>query len=95
MEINFVSMKTQLLKTRRKVDCNIVRKPKIELEDVFEIPQHNCKIREKILQHRSNLGKYKKETHVIVGKTSLLLSVLQSDMTRKVRKCTGHSLPYF
>lgn len=95
MEIDFIHMKTQLLKTRRKVDCNIARRNKIDLESVFQIPSHDCRIRQIILQHRNSLGKYRKETHVIVGKTSLLLSVLKSESESKSsKKCTGHSLHY-
>lgn len=95
MKIDFIPMKTQLLKTRRKVDCNIVKKNKIELENVFQIPPDDCRIGQIILQHRIGLGKYKKETHVIVGKTSLLLSVLKSESECKSsKKCTGHSFPY-
>lgn len=96
MELDFVTMKTQLVRTRRKVDCNIIKKPKIELETVFEIPAHSCRIREEIIQHRNNLGKYRKETHVIVGKNSLLLSVLNGESEkRSAKKCTGHWLPYY
>lgn len=88
-------MKAQLLKTRRRVDCNLVKKNKIDLENIFEIPSHDCMIRNKILQHRSSLGKYRKETHVIVGKNSLLLSVLKGDRQNKFsKKCTGHLLYY-
>lgn len=93
MEIDFITMKTQLLKTRRKVDCNIIRKPKLDLESVFAIPAHNCRVRDKILQHRNSLGKFRKETHVIVGKNSLLLSVLKSKSVSKFpKKCTSHLL---
>lgn len=89
MEIDFVSMKTRLLKTRRRVDCTINNKPKIELGSVFEIPTSNCTISQAILQHRKSLGTFRRETHVIVGKTSLLLSVLKDKNERK-KRCTGH-----
>lgn len=91
--MDFVSMKTRLLKTRRKVDCNINNKPKIELGSVFEIPTDDSRISKAILQHRNSLGTFRKETHVVVGKTSLLLSVFK-DKNETKKKCTGHFVPY-
>lgn len=95
MEMNFVTMKTQLIRTRRKVDVNIYRKrPKIQLEEVFSIPTSNCKIRRIIEEHRKGLKTFKKETHITVGKTTLLLSVLKDSHKNKSfhKKCLDHSL---
>nr|CAI5849016.1 unnamed protein product [Callosobruchus analis] len=95
-EINFVPMKTQLIKTRRKVDVEIRRgvlKPL--LDNVFDIPEEECKVKKFIDDHRKGLKTYKKETHIIVGKTTLLLSVLKSNPRRLKYSCSGHSLLAF
>ncbi|CAH1995683.1 unnamed protein product [Acanthoscelides obtectus] len=92
-EINFVPMKTQLIKTRRKVDVEIRRgvlKPR--LEDVFEIPLKNCKVKKAVEDHRKGLKSHKKETRVIVGKTTLLFSVLKSNDRKMKNGCCDHSL---
>ncbi|VEN56282.1 unnamed protein product [Callosobruchus maculatus] len=92
-EINFVPMKTQLIKSRRKVDVEIRRgvlKPL--LENVFDIPEKMCKVKQLIDNHRKGLKTHKKETHIIVGKTTLLLSVLKSNTRRMKYGCCDHSL---
>ncbi|KAJ8951505.1 hypothetical protein NQ318_000201 [Aromia moschata] len=92
-EIHFVNMKRQLIKTRRKVDCNIRKKlNKPLLKDVFEIPTKDCKIKKKIDEHQKGIKCFKRETHIIVGKTSLLLSVLKSKKNKFSQRHCDHSL---
>lgn len=92
-DINFVNMYTQLIKTRRKVDCNIKKgQGKCSLEDIFEIPTENCKVKRKIDEHRMGFKQLKRETHLTVGKTSLLLSVLKNNKTKIFSKYCDHSL---
>ncbi|KAG5867704.1 hypothetical protein JTB14_017298 [Gonioctena quinquepunctata] len=93
LEVDFVAMKTQLFKTRRKVDyviTSVLVKPL--LEDVFDLPEADCKVKRKIDEHRMGLRDLKKETHIIVGKTCLLLSVLNEGKYKTLPKCTDHSL---
>ncbi|KAJ8984241.1 hypothetical protein NQ317_007473 [Molorchus minor] len=94
--INFVNMKTQLLKMRRKVDCNIGKRgDKLSLENIFEIPVHNCRIKRIIDEHRKGIKYFKRETHITVGKTSLLLSVLKSNKNKLINECCDHTFLYY
>lgn len=93
-EIDFVNMKKQLVKTRRKVDYRVRpnHKKTHRLEDVFDIPIHDCTVTKNLTIHRNLILAIssKKETHVTIGKTSLLLSVLKCK--KRYERCTDHSL---
>lgn len=91
--MNFVNMATQLIKTRRKADCNIKKgQVKSSLEDVFDIPTGNCKVKSKIEEHRTGSKQMKRETRITVGKTSLLLSVLKNKKIKPSPRYCDHSL---
>ncbi|CAH1279181.1 unnamed protein product [Diabrotica balteata] len=74
-------------------DINLLNSYLHNIEEVFTLPTHDCKIRTKIEEHRRNRQVYRKQTHVVIGKTSLLLSVLNSGQKHKrISNCYGHSL---
>ncbi|XP_018560794.1 uncharacterized protein LOC108903188 [Anoplophora glabripennis] len=92
-EINFVNMNTQLIKTRRKVDRNIKKgQAKWSLEDIFDVPTQDCNVKRKIDEHRLGFKQQKRETHLTVGKTSLLLSVLKNKKAKILPRYCDHSL---
>lgn len=77
---------------RRKVAYPTGRNCRFKMEEVFTLPSINCKIKRKLDQFRTGMKVYKKQTHITVGKTSLLLSVLNSNNKNKLHKCCDHSM---
>ncbi|KAJ8921583.1 hypothetical protein NQ315_010488 [Exocentrus adspersus] len=92
-EIDRANMSSQLRKTRRKVDCN-VRKGQVKprLEDAFDIPTNSCTVKKKIDEHRMGLKQFKRETHITVGKTTLILPVLKCRKVKVYPRYCDHSL---
>lgn len=95
MEVNFVKMKSKLIKTRRKMEFKESRSVKCVFEQVFESPSYDCHVSRKIQECRMGRQMYsRKETNVTIGKTSLILSVLNGNCNNKaaISKCHDHSL---
>lgn len=92
MPIDFISMKKRLIKTRKKIEMQ--RNHKIsQYESIFEVPVYKLRMKQKMENHyRTNYHKtWKKQTHVVTGKISLLLPVMKN-MNSVLPHCYGHSL---
>ncbi|CAH1174290.1 unnamed protein product [Phaedon cochleariae] len=89
LEVNFIGMKTQLIKTRRKLDC-WVNLPHAEsfVDEVFDIPKHECRVRTIILENCVASKGSINESFVTVGKTDLLFN---KKKYRAPTKCCDHS----
>lgn len=102
-EIDFVSTKIRLIKTRRKVDPKTKKKyspnnvfdTHERLKDVFTPEKFKGRLKKAMDLHNANLinssKNLRRQQYLVVGKTTCLLPVLRSN-TFKPFKCLDHSL---
>lgn len=97
-EGNFCIMKIQLLKTRRRLMFPSTQSNQTStimgIEKVFELPPNNCIVGKKLEEHKIVFCNYRKQTHAVVGKTSILLSVMRQNKHKILHKCYGHTLSF-
>ncbi|XP_044757167.1 uncharacterized protein LOC123315514 isoform X2 [Coccinella septempunctata] len=90
--IDFINMKKQLIKTRRKIEIQNNRRF-LPYESVFEVPIYRTRMKQKMENHYKtnyHIG-WKKQSHVVIGKTSLLLPVMKNNNSF-ISRCYDHSL---
>lgn len=91
--INFVSMKSQLIKTRRTVYISKADKnKKISIKDVFNLPPEESLIGKKLKEHEFDVKTSKKR--IIIGKTTLMLSVLQQARKKCITNTNFNLISY-
>ncbi|XP_076252106.1 SAGA factor-like TAF6 [Rhynchophorus ferrugineus] len=88
---HITNTKICLFKTHKKFNYKNVYRKKQSLEDVFEIPHHNCPVKQKIDIHLNTLmvANCEPAKHLTVGKANLPLPVLK--MKRR-HACIDHSI---
>ncbi|XP_057665269.1 uncharacterized protein LOC130899377 [Diorhabda carinulata] len=94
IEMNFIKIKSKLIKTRRKIEFKESKRVKCVFEQTFDLPSYDCHISRKIQESRMGRQMFnRKESNVTVGKTSLILSILNGNNNNKaISKCCDHSL---
>ncbi|KYB25878.1 uncharacterized protein LOC100142597 isoform X1 [Tribolium castaneum] len=90
-DLNFAHVKCDLLKTRRKISPHTKLQIEASIEEVFDLPPENSKVRKKMQEMKWDGGSG--ECFVIIGKTSLLLPVF-APRQRTYEQCVDHSLWY-
>lgn len=81
---------TELMSPRQ--GASFTHKKSHNVEEVFDLPTEDCPVKRILDQQRSSFKYYGNETHVTIGKTTLLLPVLTYFKNKKRPKCAGHSL---
>lgn len=90
--MDFIKMKKELIKTRRKLELQHHRRF-LPYESVFEVPVFKMRMKQKMENHYKtnyHIG-WKKQSYVVIGKTSLLLPIMRVKNS-VLPHCYDHSL---
>ncbi|XP_063906132.1 uncharacterized protein LOC135124839 [Zophobas morio] len=90
-DANFAHIKCDLLRTRRRISPR-ERRPGLTIDEVFELPAEESKVRKKMNEYKRDCGY--SENGVTVGKTSLLLLVFKRKC-KTYEQCQDHTLLWY
>ncbi|KAK9884751.1 hypothetical protein WA026_007600 [Henosepilachna vigintioctopunctata] len=90
-EFDFISMKKKLIRTRSKIEGKYINKY-IPYNEIFEVPHFQKRLMMKLENHHSTMLHFgwNKQTHVTVGKFSIVLPVLKNENVSPIN--CNHSL---
>lgn len=96
-DLNFAHVKHELIKTRRKICPKLKIAIAPAIDEVFEMPPENSKLRKKMENYKwDNVSEYTSDTDVVIGRTSLLLSIFKRKKKLKIdAKCSDHTLLFY